>query len=74
MKIFCNTCAFVRSGSEIGGIVYYRCKKAKTVKVLLNAIQRGCINETNEEKNKDNNCKDYRRRRWYECIWANCNG
>lgn len=72
--VFCYNCAFVRSWSDCFGGVYYRCKRAKVVSDSPNAIQRSITRETNQEKNKNNDCPNHCHRRWYELLWANTNG
>ena len=72
--VFCDTCAFVRSCSDCLGGVYYTCKKAKVVSREPNPICNSCTVETNAQKNMKNDCPNYKKRKWWQMLWANCNG
>jgi len=73
-RVFCGDCAFIRSGSDGWGGVYYNCKKAKVVSDIPNAIGHSITYEKNKDRNRSGSCKDYRHRRWYERFWANACG
>ncbi|KKL60490.1 hypothetical protein LCGC14_2204800 [marine sediment metagenome] len=46
----------------------------KIKEVKNSPIRRSLTMESCEERNRDNNCTDFIKRKWWECLWANTNG
>ena len=74
MMVYCSDCAFVRSSSDCFGGVGVSCKVAKVVEERPNPVQNSKTFETVEQKNVENKCPTFRKRRWWQILWANTNG
>ncbi len=74
MKVYCGDCRSVRSWSDCMGGVYIECVMAKVKSYTDSPEGRSCIKQTCEDRNKNNNCGDFVKAKWWQKIWANTCG
>lgn len=73
-KIFCQNCKHVRSSSDCFGGVYITCNATKIISKTPEPVGWNRTYEKLEEKNKNNNCKDFSQKRLWHIPFANTNG
>ena len=74
MKVYCYNCGHVRSSSDCFGGVYVDCAKTPVLSVSDTPVCKRMTYDKLEEMNKDNNCRLYQKRKWWQMLWANTNG
>lgn len=75
MKVYCETCRFIRSSSSAFGGVGYWCVKAKVVKKTDTPLQQQRTMEDVMQKNAKNDCTDYKKSWLLErLLYANTYG
>ena len=76
MKVYCENCSFVRSSSDCFGGVGISCRFSVQNPISQEDTPVRIVRQyrTLAEMNKDNNCRYYRKKRWWQIIWANTNG